>query len=179
VAADTTVAAGRAVVVYHWIMTETAIRWPDRYSPQNSPVHVVNKLTMAAPAEVVWEVLVRAADWPSYYANASKVAVEGGGSDLFAGAQFTWKTFGVDLRTQVQEYEPTARIAWLATAPLLEAYHAWLIEPLAGGGCRVITEETQHGLTARAGRLLYPGRMEHWHQKWLEGLAKRVTQLSP
>jgi hypothetical protein len=139
-------------VVYLDAMTQTAIRWPDRHSPQNSPIHVVNELTMAAPAEAVWKVLIRA-----------------------AGARFTWKTFGVDLKSQVQEFEPSSRIAWLATAPLLEAYHAWLIEPLADGGCRVVTEETQHGLTARAGRLIYPGRMEHWHQRWLEGLAERAA----
>ena len=24
---------------------------------------------------------------------------------------------------------------------------------------------------ARAGRLIFPGRMERWHQRWLEGLA--------
>jgi hypothetical protein len=155
-------------------MTQSAIRWPDRYSPQNSPIHVVNELTVAASPEAVWKVLIRAGDWPSYYANASKVAVEGGGEDLSAGARFAWKTFGVDLKSQVQEFEPHARIAWLATAPLLEAYHAWLIEPLADGGCRVVTEETQHGLVARAGRLIYPGRMEHWHQRWLEGLAARA-----
>ena len=155
-------------------MSRSAIHWPDRYSPGNSPIHVVNELVMAAPAEMVWKVLIRAAEWPDYYANASKVVIEGGGPELFAGARFTWKTFGVDLRTQVQEFEPNARIAWLATAPLLEAYHAWLIEPAPGGGCRVVTEETQHGLTARAGRLIYPGRMEHWHQPWLEGLEARA-----
>ena len=158
-------------------MSSSAIRWPDRYSPQNSPVHVVNELTMAAPAEAVWKGLIRAADWSSYYANASKVAIEGGGPDLAAGVRFTWKTFGVDLKSQVQEFEPNTRIAWLATAPLLEAYHAWLIEPLPGGGCRVITEETQHGLVARAGRWLYPGRMERWHQRWLEGLAARAGSI--
>jgi hypothetical protein len=162
-------------VVYGDAMSSSDIRWPDRYAPRNSPVHVVNELTVAAPAEAVWKVLIRAADWPTYYANASKVAVEGGGPDLGAGARFTWKTFGVDLKTEVQEFEPCTRIAWLATAPLLEAYHAWLIEPLAGGGCRVVTEETQHGLVARAGRLIYPGRMEHWHQRWLERLAERAA----
>jgi uncharacterized protein YndB with AHSA1/START domain len=155
-------------------MSASAIRWPDRYSPQSSPVHVVNELSMAAPPEAVWKGLIRAADWPAYYANASKVVIEDGGPDLTVGARFTWKTFGVDLKTQVQEFEPNTRIAWLAIAPLLEAYHAWLIEPLAGGGCRVVTEETQHGLAARAGRLVYPGRMEHWHQRWLEGLADRA-----
>jgi len=29
---------------------------------------------------------------------------------------------------------------------------------------------TQHGLVARSGRLIFPSRMERWHQKWLEAL---------
>ncbi len=118
---------------YGEAMTETAIRWPDRYSPDKAPVHVVNAITVAAPPQAVWTALVRAADWPSFYANASKIAVEGGGTDLHAGARFTWRTFGVDLRTEVKEFEPFERIAWLAVAPGVEAYHAWLIRPAAGG----------------------------------------------
>jgi hypothetical protein len=152
-------------------MSEPAIRWPDRFLPDRAPVHVVNAITVAVPPEAVWKALIRAADWPEFYANASKVVIEDGGPDLSAEARFTWRTFGVDLETQVQEFEPFERIAWLATAPLIEAYHAWLILPVPGG-CRVITEETQQGLAARAGRLVFPGRMERQHQLWLEGLAR-------
>jgi len=112
-------------------MTVSPIRWPDRYAPQRAPIHVTNELSMGASAEAVWSVLIRAADWPAFYANASKVRVEGGASDLCAGARFTWKTFGVDLRTEVQEFEAPCRIAWLALGLGVEAYHAWLIQPRA------------------------------------------------
>src|SRR5450432_102972 len=152
-------------------MTDPAIRWPDRFLPDRAPVHVANTITVSAPPEAVWKVLIRAASWHEFYDNASRVVIEDGGPDLFEEARFTWRTFGVDLETQVQEFEPFERIAWLATAPMIEAYHAWLILP-APGGCRVITEETQQGLAARAGRLLFPGRMERQHQLWLEGLAR-------
>jgi hypothetical protein len=153
-------------------MTDAAIRWPDRFSPARALVHVVNSLDMAAAPDAVWRVLIRAPDWPGFYANASNVAVAGGAAELSAGADFTWRTFGVDLKTQVREFEPPSHIAWLATAPGIEAYHAWLITPAPGGGCRVLTEETQRGLVARAGRMIFPGRMELWHQRWLEGLAR-------
>jgi hypothetical protein len=159
-------------------MTDPAIRWPANFSPEEAPVHVVNAITISASPEAVWKVLIRAAEWPDYYDNASKVVIEGGGPDLSAGARFTWKTFGVDLQTEVKEFEPFERIAWLATGPMVEAYHAWLILP-AAGGCHVITEETQHGMAARAGRLLFPGRMERWHQIWLEGLMMRTHASAP
>ena len=162
-------------MIYACPMTDRGIRWPDRFSPACAPVHVVNSLSMAARPEAVWRALVRAADWPNFYANASKVAVGGGGPELSAGARFTWRTFGVDLKSEVLEFEPAARIAWLAMAPGVEAYHAWLIMPEPGGGCTVLTEETQHGLVARAGRMIFPGRMELWHQRWLEGLARTAA----
>ncbi|MES2058487.1 MAG: SRPBCC family protein [Pseudomonadota bacterium] len=147
------------------------IRWPDGFAPANSPVHVVNRIETATNPQIVWRRLIRAADWPLIYANASKVKIEGGGADLFAGAHFTWRTFGVALKTRVTEFDPETRIAWLAESSGVRAYHAWLITPRDGGGCTILTEETQHGLIARAGRLLFPRRMEHWHQKWLEALS--------
>jgi Polyketide cyclase / dehydrase and lipid transport len=168
------VAADWKVVIYARAMTDAAIRWPDRFSPARAPVHVVNSLSMVAEPEAVWRALVRAADWPGFYANAANVAVAGGGAELSAGARFTWRTFGVDLKSEVREFEPPSRIAWLALAPGIEAYHAWLITP-EPGGCTVLTEETQRGFVARAGRLIFPGRMELWHQRWLEGLARTAA----
>jgi hypothetical protein len=146
------------------------IRWLKGYAPDEAPIHVVNTIDAAVPASLVWTRLIDAAGWPAIYANAQNVKVEGGGAELFDGARFTWKTFGVALKSRVLEFEPETRIAWLATSPGVKAYHAWLITPTATG-CTILTEETQYGLIARAGRLLFPRRMEEWHQKWLEALA--------
>ena len=99
-------------MVYGDAMTKTAIRWPARFSPDAAAVHVVNALTIAAEPQAVWRALVHAKDWPTFYANASKVVVSGGGGELFSGVHFTWRTFGVDLKTEVQEFEPFERIAW-------------------------------------------------------------------
>ncbi|GAA0331337.1 hypothetical protein GCM10009087_46890 [Sphingomonas oligophenolica] len=148
---------------------DDAIRWPRGFEPAVSPVHVINRIDTATPPDIVWARLVHANGWPTIYANASHVKVEGGG-DLFAGARFTWKTFGIALESEVKEFVPETRIAWLATGIGVQAYHAWLITPTASG-CTILTEETQHGLVARSGRLIFPNRMERWHQKWLEALA--------
>ncbi len=150
-------------------MPEPTIVWPAALDPARSPVHVVNRIDLPVAPDIVWARLIRAADWPDWYANSAKVKIEGGGADLFAGARFTWRTFGVDLVSEVKEFVPGERIAWLARASGVTAYHAWLFVPTQGG-CHVVTEETQHGLVARIDRLIFPGRMEHWHQRWLEGL---------
>ncbi len=155
-----------------------AIRWPAQFEPARAAVHVRNELLMAAPTGAVWDILIRAAEWPAFYDNARDVAIEGGGSDLFAGARFTWKTFGVRLESAVEEFAPPERIAWRAKTVGVLAYHAWLITP-TDTGCHVLTEETQHGVLARAGKLLFPSRMGVWHQRWLEGLAERARTYPP
>ena len=151
-------------------MSDAAIHWPAGFSPKECPVHVVNRIDTSTPPATVWARLIHAAAWHETYANASNVRIDGGASDLSADAHFTWKTFGVALDTRVMEFEPETRIAWLATAPGIRAYHAWLIVPKANGGCTLLTEETQHGLLARAGKLLFPTRMSRWHQRWIEAL---------
>ncbi|HZL00583.1 MAG TPA: SRPBCC family protein [Caulobacteraceae bacterium] len=154
-------------------MPPSPIHWPARFEPGRSPVHVRNELTNSAPATTVWAALIAAPQWPDWYANAHDVVVEGGARDLGPGARFTWKTFGVALRSMVEEFIPETRIAWLAEAFGVSAWHAWLITPTEGG-CRVLTEETQHGVLARAGALFFLTRMSDWHQRWLEGLAGRA-----
>jgi len=156
------------------------IDWPEQFHPTQAPVHVRNELTIQAPCDRVWAWLVRAELWPSWYDNAADVRLlNTEGSDLRLGTEFTWRTFGVRIRSVVAEFEPTSRLAWNAVGVGVHAYHAWLLEP-SPSGCHVITEETQYGVLARAGGLLMPGRMSRGHQRWLEALrAKAVDGLPP
>ena len=147
------------------------IHWPDHYA--NAPVRVRNEIAIAAPPERVWPWLVRATDWPTWYPNSSDVRIEGGGRDLCAGARFTWRTFGVEVRSTVREFVPSERIAWDGAGLMLDVYHAWLIEPRPGGSW-VLTEENQHGLAARAQALFMPNRMREGHDVWLAALKAKA-----
>ena len=150
------------------------ILWPDHFAPPNCPIHVRNELAMSSSPEHVWAWLVAATLWPTWYVNASRVRIlQGNGSNLALGTRFRWKTFGVTITSTVREFVPHERIAWDAHALGLEVYHAWLMQPTAEGGCRVLTEETQHGWLARLGKLLMPNRMYKYHQIWLESLARQ------
>jgi hypothetical protein len=152
-------------------VAQPIVKWPDGLSPAENPINVSNEIELSVPPSFVWAKLIKAPLWPDWYRNADEVFLVGNGDELFEGARFTWRTFGIRLDSVVLEFIPQERIAWLATAPGVRAYHAWLITP-QGLGCRVLTEETQSGLVARLGRLVFPGRMEMWHQRWLEGLAQ-------
>jgi uncharacterized protein YndB with AHSA1/START domain len=149
------------------------IRWPERYDPARAPVHVSNVIDAAAPPEAVWAWLIRAPLWPFWYPNASNVVLAGGASELALGVSFTWRTFGVAIRSTVVELEPCQRIAWNAFGLGVDAYHAWEITATPGGS-NVLTEETQYGWAARLGSAVFPRRMSKGHQLWLERLSEKA-----
>ena len=149
------------------------ITWSHRYAPDRVAARVSNEISIAAPPSSVWAQLIRAADWPGWYPNASHVAIAGGALALSPDVRFTWRTFGVAVTSVVRDFVPDERIAWDGTAFLLDVYHAWLIEPRPGG-CWVLTEEHQNGLAARAQAALMPNRMYRGHQLWLERLRVRA-----
>lgn len=151
------------------------VHWPDRYQPNNCPVHVRNELDMAASQEQVWAWLIRAALWPTWYHNSANVKfLDGTEPDLQKGSRFRWKTFGVTITSTALEYVPGERIAWNAHAFGLDVYHAWVLQP-STKGCHVLTEESQHGWLARLSNFFLPNQMYKNHQLWLEGLEKKAS----
>lgn len=149
-----------------------------KFDARVAPINVYNELTMDAAPERIWGILIRAQDWPKWYPNSHNVRVSGGGPDLYLGARFSWITFGVCLRSVVEEFTPYERIAWTARFVGVDAYHAWQIEPV-GRRTRVITEESQYGWLARAANYLLPSRMHDYHQVWLERLAREAEKALP
>jgi hypothetical protein len=154
------------------------IRWPAEFAPERAPIHVRNEVAVLAPAATVWAWLIRARNWPTWYPNCHDVHIGNGLADLSPNVTFRWRTFGVSLFSQVEEFIPVERIAWNARGNGVWAYHAWLLRPNSGG-CTVVTEETQYGFLARMGRLLMPSRMHRFHQVWLEGLKEKAQNGVP
>lgn len=157
----------------------SVVRWPAGAEPEGAAIYASNELEMPVSPEALWPWLVRATLWPSFYSNARRVRLEGGGSDLAKGTRFRWVTFGVPVATVIEEFEPCERLAWSGSGLGARGYHGWVIEPTAGG-CKVVTEETQRGFVPSIGRFLLRPGLLHFHQRWLEGLERAAkTGLPP
>ena len=155
---------------------QRSILWPDGFAPEACLLHARNELSIAASAERVWDVLVRAAEWPSWYANCRRLRFEdGSGPDLEADTRFTWTTFGARVASTVVEFEPPFRLAWSASALGSRGHHAWLLIPTRDG-CRVVTEETQKGWGIRIIRVPLRRGLLRQHQIWLEGLSSLAAR---
>ncbi|SDN45391.1 SRPBCC family protein [Actinacidiphila guanduensis] len=150
--------------------------WPERYRPETSAIYALNDIDVAAPAEVVWKLLVEAEQWAGWFPPEDQVKVLGGGTELALGTRYTRVTVGFPMSLHVTEFEPYRRLSWETVVDGDEtgssAYHGWVITPTADG-CHVLTEETQQGpfFLEELGHKR-PGALYRYHQDWVERLAR-------
>jgi uncharacterized protein YndB with AHSA1/START domain len=124
------------------------VTWPECYDPKISAIYALNDVDVKAPPQVVWQLLVDARNWSSFFPPENKVEILGGGTELALGTRFHRVTVGFPMSLMVTEYVPNQRLAWSTTVDGDEtgssAYHGWVITPTAAG-CHLLTEETQQG----------------------------------
>lgn len=158
-----------------------AIIWPEGYIPGFCDNFASNEVIVAGLSTAeVWPLLNTPALWPTYYENVADIRFcHGKGPQLAQEVRFYFTTFGFPVEAQVTECvapstgEP-ARVAWHGWSgegeTRLDVHHAWLLENLAGGRVRILTQETQNGHPAKALAKTTPNPMINGHQAWLDGL---------
>lgn len=129
------------------------IHWPTEHAVAGADIHAVNSATSTACAQRVRHL---ARPWP----------------ELRLGSRFSWITLAAPVTTTVDEYEPFERLAWSGTGPGARGHHAWLLRRAPGGGCEILTEETQHGLPVRILRPVLRPAMQRQHQRWVDALGR-------
>lgn len=168
-------------------MKMNAINWPEGYVPGFADNFCSNEVIVAGlSASDVWPLLTNATLWPSYYSNSANVRFyDGKGPYLADGLRFYFETFGFPVEAQCNEYVPPTptspgRVAWHGWAgegdSLLDVHHAWLVEDLAEGRVRILTQETQQGKPAVELAKAKPNPMINGHQEWLDGMVTAAKQ---
>ena len=145
------------------------IRWPSEYTPGRSVFFVHNQIDIAAPPEVVWNIVTNVQAWPDWYVGATNLTVLSPDRRVGPGVVVSWRTMGLDFNSEVKEWEPPTRFAWESRKAVIQGYHAWLIVPTATG-CRVITDESFNGFLAYMQRSFIPNKLHRLHQIFLEEL---------
>jgi uncharacterized protein YndB with AHSA1/START domain len=97
------------------------------------PVPSVDR-DVPAPPDAVWRLLADVREWPRWGPSVRRAELDGGGSELSAGAQGTvWTAVGVPLRFSITDFDPGHRWAW-KVAGVTATGHEVIATP---GGCRV------------------------------------------
>ena len=146
--------------------------WPEEYQPENAAFFVHNEITIKAPAEVVWDILIQVEAWPDWYEGAENLAIQAPAKGRLASdAVFTWKTMGLNFESRVAEFKPPRRLAWESRKRVIRGFHAWLIVP-TDDGCRVITDESFQGFLAYLQGTFIPNKLHRLHDVFLVELKK-------
>ena len=151
------------------------INWPEAYKMEEAGFFVHNEIDIQAEPEVVWNLLIRAEEWPQWYEGMSNVKVQTATDGVLHDASIvSFKTMGQMFETvHIREFEAPYRLSWEAVRNDIRGYHAWLIVPTEQG-CKVITSETQHGFKAFLQKAFLPNKLRKLHDVWLGELKKKA-----
>ncbi len=118
----------------------------------SAPVKGDAETQIAAPPELVWDVLAALGEWPTWNPDVESVTVEG---PVEPGTEFHWQSGRTKLTSTLEQVDPPKVIAWTGRTSGIRAVHIWRLDPSAGG-TRVRTEEAFVGFLAR----LLKGRLQ-------------------
>jgi uncharacterized protein YndB with AHSA1/START domain len=128
-----------------------------------APVRSRRGIEIAAPPEVVWEVLTGFEQWPQWNPEVKSMRFEG---SVAPGSEFRWRAGPGTIVSTLEQVEPPRFVRWRGRTMSIKAIHEWRLEP-RDGGTAVETEETFSGLLAR----LFRGQLQKTLDKSLaEGL---------
>ena len=112
---------------------------------ETAPVRSGGEIEIAAPPQVVWEVLTRFENWPNWNPDVKSMSFPG---PLAPGSEFRWKAGPGTIVSTLERVEAPRHISWRGRTLTIDAYHEWWLEP-SDGATHVRTEESFSGLLAR------------------------------
>jgi hypothetical protein len=149
--------------------------WPEEFNPEKANWYVHNEISINARPEVVWNILIDAKKWHTFYKGVESPVefFDTTAAVLENGLVFKMHTMGLHLEPVMKEFIANERMAWEVRRGNLTAYHAWVIVPTANG-CRLITPEAQNGLLSFLQKVFLPNKLLNLHEDWLELIKARA-----
>lgn len=154
--------------------------WPEEFNPEKAKWYVHNELEINAKPEVVWNILIDAKKWHTFYIGVESPIeyLDTTATTLQNGLKFKLHTMGLQLEPEIKEFVPNERLAWEVRRKNLTAYHAWVIVPTENG-CRLITPESQNGFLTFLQKIFQPHKLLNLHEHWLEVIKARAEKTTP
>lgn len=164
-----------SIMIKTYDSTTNLIHWPEEFNPTKSSWYVYNEIEINAKPEVVWNILIDAKKWHTFYKGAESPIefLDSNAKTLQNGLAFKFHTMGLHLVPVMKEFIPNERMAWEVRGNNLKAYHAWIIVPTANG-CRLITPEAQNGFLTLMQKIFVPNKLLKLHDTWLKLIKERA-----
>ena len=156
--------------------TPIHINYPAGFHPIENNFAAIITLELDQYPQRVWDALIRIKEWDEWFPkiyNTRIVSTDTG--QLKPRSRFRWNTLGVNLISQVIDFDPPRAISWVSKGPGITTFHAWQIMP-TDSGCKITLEHTQKDWLSQLLHFFLPKRMEMYHLEWLECLQKKLQE---
>jgi hypothetical protein len=130
------------------------------------------EIQIAAPPEVVWEVLTDFDRWQEWNPEVKSMSFDG---PLAPGAMFRWKAGPGTIVSTVEEVEGRRYIRWRGRTLSISAIHEWRFEG-RDGRTHVETEESFSGMLARLLRGSLQKQLDRALEEGLEHLKREAER---
>ena len=110
-----------------------------------APVVSRTEIEMAAPPEVVWDVLTAFDRWPTWNPEVKSMSVQ---EPVIVGSIFRWRAGPSTVTSSIQRLEPLRLIAWSGRTMRIRAIDVFQLDA-HDGTTLVREEESWNGLVAR------------------------------
>jgi len=138
----------------------------------NARIKSSNKIVINANSVDVWKVLTDIDTWASWQTEIKSPVVEG---LVKAGANFTWKTGGLKIKSVLHTVEPYTQFGWTGKSLGIFAIHNWTITEL-NKQTEVLVEESMEGILTWVLKPILKSGLEKGNQKWLKLLKKECER---
>jgi uncharacterized protein YndB with AHSA1/START domain len=111
----------------------------------DAPVRSKREIEIAAPPEVVWDVLTGFEQWPQWNPDVKSMSIDG---PVAPGTEFRWKSGPGTIVSTLEQVDLPGYIRWRGRTLSIKAIHEWRFEP-SNGGTHVESDESFSGLLVR------------------------------
>lgn len=135
-----------------------------------APIRAGALVEIAAPPETIWEVLLVATEWPTWYSGVTEVKAAG---SLEGGSRFSFKAGPAVIEAVVEEALAMERLRFSGSSLGTKATYAFVLDS-SGKRTRVSAAQAMSGLAARPMKPVLQGVAEKAVVRWLDALRARV-----
>lgn len=169
--------SSKSIMTKKYDKATNLIVWPEEFNPEKSKFYVHNEIEINASPLAVWNILINAKEWHTYYKGAQSPIefVDTAAKTLQDGLTFKFHTMGLKFQPVINEFVPYERLAWTSRIKSIQGYHAWVIVP-TDNGCRLITAESQNGFLTFMQKVFQPKKLLKLHDEWLRLIKERTEK---
>ncbi len=140
--------------------------------PRDAPVIASAEAEVAAPAEVVWDVLADLESWPEWNPDVKSIEVDG---PLAPGTVFRWQTGPSRITSTLQAVERPSELGWTGKTFGAKAVHVWSFGS-RGDRALVRTTESFAGILPRLLRKRMKKMLEEAMETTIDHLAAEAAR---